>query len=437
MIQLDMMRSFMPLRDGSVLQYQVGREEGWQTLGGPGTGIQWYSSFNITNLPGGSNTGWGLEYFNPDQSWVTAIHDLDDVAGKNPVLFRIAVGTEGVGSVGNQGFAFDNIMIGTRSKLVVLEHFTNSSDATSMAADEVVDTIAASERGDLVDLQYHMSYPGFDPMNENNPDPASVRSFNYGVPSVPYAVIDGGVSQEYRFDFSELKATPNNSQLNLLSLQRPLFAVELDVTWMESSLEAVTTVTCNTDRYNDNIHLYIVVMETEVTAYTGLNGDQSFRNVVLDMIPNPAGKLLGDNWVLGSSDTRTDTWTYPSFVEDLEELAVVAFIQDRTTNQVLQAAANYRTPQVGIGDTPFGVRTLQLYPNPGKSLVHVNLGREALEDGRLEIVDMNGRVVQNTHIPMGYQIYQLDIHTLERGLYMVQWYEGDRLRAHTKLVKID
>jgi len=436
MIELDIMRSFMPLRDGSVLQYQIGRDEGWQTLGGPESGIEWYSSFKINNLPGGSETGWGLEYYDPDHSWVRAIHDLDKLAGKESVMFRIAIGTEGVEGVGNQGFAFDNIMIGERSKLVVLEHFTNSSDAASKAADDVVDTIAFSERGDLVDLQYHMSYPGFDPMNENNPDPASVRSFNYGVPSVPYAVIDGGVSGEFRYDFSELKATPNNDQLNLLSLQKPLFDVELDVSWMEGSLETVTTVTCRTDRYTENIQLYIVVMETEVTAYTGLNGDQSFRNVVLDMIPL-TGKLLGDNWFLGTSDTRTDTWTYPSYVEDPEELAVVAFVQDRTTNQVLQAAADYRTPQVGIGDTPFGVRTLQLYPNPGISLVHVNLGREALEDGRIEIIDMNGRVVQQTHVPMGYQIYQLDIGALDRGLYMVQWFEGENLRAHTKLVKVD
>ena len=82
----------------------------------------------------------------------------------------------------------------------------------------MVDTLADTERGDVVDIQYHMSYPGDDPMNQNNPEPASTRSINYGIPTVPYAVVDGGVSPEYRYDFSDLKASPAQDNLKLLSL---------------------------------------------------------------------------------------------------------------------------------------------------------------------------------------------------------------------------
>ena len=438
MIQMDIMRSFVPTRDGAVLQYQASKEEGWKTVGEPGSGIEWYGNMALTNKPGGNDYGWSLDLFNPDDAWVRAVHGLDAVAGEPSVTFRVAIGTgSNEPGYGNQGFAFDNVSIGERTKLVLLEHFTNSSDITSRAADNVVDGIAAEERGNLVDLQYHMSYPGSDPMNENNPDPPVIRSFNLSVFSVPYAVVDGGISDEYRFDFSDLKATPSQDHIGQLSLKAPLFDIQLDVNWMEGALKSTATVTCKTDNYDGNIQLYVAVMETSVTEYTGLNGDQEFRNVVLDMLPDATGVLLGNNWRMDDSVSQVNNWNYQPYVEDAEELAVVAFVQDRNTKEILQAAASYRSPQVGIGDALYNMETLQLYPNPGKSLIHVNLGRDAREAGRLVIIDMNGRVVRQQLVPAGYQIHQLDISTLDRGLYMVQWYEGQQLRARGKLMKVE
>jgi hypothetical protein len=206
---------------------------------------------------------------------------------------------------------------------------------------------------------------------------------------------------------------------------------------MEGALKSTATVTCKTDNYDGNIQLYVAVMETSVTEYTGLNGDQEFRNVVLDMLPDATGVLLGNNWRMDDSVSQVNNWNYQPYVEDAEELAVVAFVQDRNTKEILQAAASYRSPQVGIGDALYNMETLQLYPNPGKSVIHVNLGRDAREAGRLVIIDMNGRVVRQQLVPAGYQIHQLDISTLDRGLYMVQWYEGQQLRARGKLMKVE
>ena len=101
--------------------------------------------------------------------------------------------------VGNQGMAVNNLHIAERSKITLLEHFTNSSYDTARMADDIVDALAISHSKDVIDLQYHMGYPGVDQLNENNPDPPSTRSFNYGVPLVPYSVLDGGISSDHRF----------------------------------------------------------------------------------------------------------------------------------------------------------------------------------------------------------------------------------------------
>jgi len=437
MISMDIMRSFVPERDGAVLQYQVSKNEGWKTVGEIASGIEWYNSSVISNEPGGSSTGWSLDVFNPDQDWVSVAHDLNMVAQVPNVTFRIALGSNGREGIGNQGFAFDNVSITQRTKMTVIEHFTNSSDAASMNADDIIDSFVKENSGDVIDIQYHMNIPGYDPMNENSPLSSSVRSFNYGIPSVPYAVLNGGVVEEDRFDFSELKSTLEIDQVMQLSLQKPVFDVDLEVNWMEGGLEATTMVTCDVDRYDDNIQLYVVVFETSVTQYTGENGDSEFRNVVLDMLPTPAGKLLGDNWRLGYDEIRENDWTYLPFVEDTDDLGVVAFVLNRNTNEILQAATSYKTPQVGTKRTAAMVESLFIYPNPARNVVNVNLGRPAQQDGRLEIIDMNGRVVHNENVPKGYQIYQVEVSSLNRGIYMIQWYEGGTLKGRNKLITVD
>ncbi|MEN8228596.1 MAG: T9SS type A sorting domain-containing protein [Bacteroidota bacterium] len=436
LIQMDIMKSFAA-GSGALLQYMDLFEEGWKTIGEETPGIAWYNTDSIESLPGGSSVGWGWDLFNPDSDWITAAHDLEELAGKPNVSFRVAFATDESQSIGNQGFAFDNLFIMERTKRVVLEHFTNSSDASSAAADDVVDAFGSDYSSDIIDIHYHMDYPGIDPMNQNNPDPSDIRSFTTGIPNVPYAILDGGISEEFRYDFTDLKTTPNVENMKLLSLQVPSFDVNLEVTWLDQSLEATTSVTCDVDHYAEYIQLYVVVFETSINAYTGINGDTAFRNVVLDMLPTPAGKLLGDNWSQGSNDTRVNTWTYQPFVEDVEDLAVVAFVQDRNSKQILQAAVEFKTPQVGIGKKPIQMDALHIYPNPASDLVYVNLGRPSERDGRFEIIDMNGRIVHNEHVPMGYQVCQLEIQSLNRGFYMIQWYEAGTLKGRNKLVKVD
>ncbi|HDS07770.1 MAG TPA: T9SS type A sorting domain-containing protein, partial [Bacteroides sp.] len=434
-IKLDIMKSFIPGLNGAVLQYMDVNEEGWKTLGADTPGLNWYNVSTIYNQPGESSTGWGLNVFNPDTDWVTAIHDLNGLVGNRNVTFRLAIATTGAQGIGNQGFAFDNVTITERSKRAVLEHFTNSSNASSRSADDLIDAYGKTYAKDLVDLQYHMDYPGSDPMHDNNPSPPTTREFFYGVPQVPYAILDGGVESSHRYDFSELKTTPSADQINLVSLEIPAFDIDLEVDWIEGSLEATTTVTCVTDQYENNIQLYMVVFESLVTAYTGINGDTEFRNVVLDMMPTAAGRLLGGNWYRNVKDIRTDTWTYAPYVEDVDDLGVAAFVQDRNTGQILQAAVNYKTPQVGIGDQPAGLGNLHVYPNPASHSIYVNLGSRTEHGGIIRLTDMSGRVVIAENMPAGYQIYQLDIQHLNHGMYVLEWIESGRIRGLNKVVK--
>jgi hypothetical protein len=436
-IELDLMRSFVPDLDGAVLQYQDVLEEGWKLVGDATSGMNWYNSSDIQYEPGGSSSGWTLlDVFNPDKQWVSAAHDLDVLAGNTIAKFRIAITTSGAEGTGNQGFAFDNIAINQRSQRTVLEYFTNSSDINSRSADDEVDAILTKSASGTIDLQYHMDYPGTDPMNINNPDPASSRAFYYGVPQVPYAILQGGVESDQRYTFDEIKAENIEEDVREISLGEPQFEVELEVTWTATGLDATTTVTCKVNSFIEFIQLYLVVFEKEVTAYTGGNGDSNFKNVVLDMLPTPAGKLLGDNWYNGKSDVRTNSWTYASFVEDLEDLGIAAFIQERSTGRILQAAVNYASGgPVSIGNGKEWGEILTTYPNPARDLLFVNIGERSGKDGVIELIDMSGQVVLNLEVPAGYQVIQLNIDYLNPGFYLVRWIESDQLRGYSKIIK--
>jgi hypothetical protein len=276
---------------------------------------------------------------------------------------------------------------------------------------------------------------GMDPMNENNPLSSSTRSFNYGVPVVPYTVLDGGADSNHRYDFSGLKEGPVEDHLRLITLESPAFDIELSVDWMESGLEAHTNITCLDDHYDNFVQLYLVVFETSVTAYTGRNGDTDFRNVVLDMLPSPTGRLLGDNWREGGIDNRSHSWDYKPYVEDIGELAVVAFLQDRTNGHILQAAVDYRDPTVGIMDPASELRGLNVYPNPAQSSVYVNLGSSTEHSGRIELLDVNGKIVLQQQIPAGYQVVQLDINQMNQGIYLLRWIESEKTMGISKLIK--
>ena len=299
-----------------------------------------------------------------------------------------------------------------------------------------MDSLGVKHQEELIHIQYHTAFPGEDPMNENNPYPASTRTFYYTIQQVPYAVLDGGAQEQLRHDFQDLKTIPLTSEVAAAPLEIPPFRISLQVDWSESGLECAAKVTCAKGPCQENIQLYVVVIEREVRIYRGLNGDTLFRNVVLDMLPDPMGSLLGGDWEKGDQETRTYSWNYGPYVEDISELGVVAFIQERSSGKILQAAVSYRDWAVEVEQVA-EMPMLQVYPNPVKDQLFINLGRSPEVAGQLRLVDMNGREMKVVGIPPGYQIHSLDMGDLNRGLYILYWFEGEQFRGLTKVVKTE
>jgi hypothetical protein len=67
----------------------------------------------------------------------------------------------------------------------------------------------------------------------------------------------------------------------------------------------------------------------------------------------------------------------------------------------------------------------------------VNLGKICEKPGMLRLVDMNGREVLAEPVPVGVQIYQLAVPQLNRGVYILYWFEDGQFRGLSKVVKTE
>lgn len=439
-IQLDMMKSFVPGIDGAVLQYQDLVSEGWKTIGTVGGGMNWYNDTAIYHQPGGSRFGWSLVTSEPDHAWVTASNSLEVLAGNPRVKFRLVIATgdsrEIAPGIYNQGFAFDNFFIKKAIlRRSVLEYFTNAAGAAIYPADSLVEDWSLEHTGYVYDLHYHMDYPEQDPMHEYNPHPPSTRAFNYGVPGVPYAVLNGGVTPEYRFDLSPPSEGIDDEVLIGSSMETPLFELSLAVDYLENRLEGTATVVCLTDDFDSYLQLYIVIIEQAVTSYPVLTPDSSFRNVVLAIWPDAAGTLLGNQWSSGTMVETDFTWDYVTYLEDVDDLSVVAFVQDRDNKLILQADALPKTPFVGIPWKNRDMGSMVLYPNPARDYLTVHFGERSVLRGELVVIDIAGQEVLYSDIRHGSTTQVIDISAIPEGIYMVIWKETGIIRGQAKLVR--
>lgn len=435
MVRMDVMRSFDRNRDGAVIQYTLDNGATWNTLGNIGEGINWYNSFEIANRPGGgrdgagSSIGWsGEDLFTPDTGWVTVAHDLDILSDERLVIFGIFYATDGASVIENQGFAVDNIYIGERTKRGLIEHFTNSGDPGSVAADNTINSFVEDNELDMASLHYHMPYPGEDQINENNPAPASARSFYYGITQVPFALMDGGIVDEYRYDFAP--SNPSVNQLKKLTLERPAFDMDLKFQLYSGHLSTNVEVTAFDQIDSAVVILHVAVVEKEVTS----DGGMTLRNVVLDLLPSAAGTVLPFRWDRDETVTRQFSWAY-KHVGDEDDLMLVAFLQDRETGKVLQVVTSDESV-FPLHVREFRISPMKVYPNPAKNILHIERDDDVFSFTTIEISDLTGRVVMLRKVEQGDRHTEIDISELSVGTYILSCKENGIARGRQSFIKL-
>ena len=416
MIALDLWEEFGRDHDGAVLQYSVNNDDRWLNVGDTGQGINWYNSSQIAGMPGGQETGWTAS---SENGWTERRHDLDVLAGQENIRFRLAYGSDGSG-LSEGGFAFDNIRIGERTRLVLLEHFTNANDQGSLEANQIIYDIARSKPDDFIFISYHTSFPASDPINiQNTADPAA-RALYYGISSVPFSIMDGGPGGEGEFDYSSL--VPDENELIRRALTDPYFSIDISQNQTGSDLYIEVEVKSVLSLGPLDLTLHVAILETDVPAeLAGLEGDMIFRNVVRKLQPDAGGTLLSKDWTPGIPENYSFNWTITN-VYNAEKLAIVAFIQDEKSREIYQTgyADEFGIPVSSELVTPeVPVTNVDFHPNPVKENLFIDFGRITNGDHIMEIYNLSGKIVRSEVLRAGNSLYETDPSTLPGGIYLI------------------
>jgi|WetSurMetagenome_2_1015567.scaffolds.fasta_scaffold00006_23 hypothetical protein len=435
MISIDMWKRLDRNHQGAVLQYKIGSTGSWEYAGSLSDGINWFNSALIKGRPGGGEMGWTSDTLETQYNSVK--HKLEGLEGKTDVTFRIAYGSDG--STLRDGLAFDNIFIGSQTRKVLIEHFTNLSSSASSNTNSLADTIAGGNPQDVAYIQYHTNFPGRDSYYDANSGEASARILYYGLSRTPYSFIDGGsdfANYASRYDFSTSLAFLDSNEVARRSLINAPFDINLKAVATEGVLTVDAVVKARSDRSVKNLTLFIAVVEKENNDATAANGDNSFRNVFRKMIPDAGGKDLKKVWLNGDSVVIPDQSWMIENIKDNSKIEVIAFLQNNVTREVYQAAS---VPNIdigtGINDTPVaGKLHFALYPNPAVNKLTINFGKPLTGNTDIRIYDLQGSIVSEFKTGTDRTFFTIDDLNLNQGIYLIRISQGGTDLGSRKLV---
>jgi hypothetical protein len=182
-----------------------------------------------------------------------------------------------------------------------------------------------------------------------------------------------------------------------------------------------------------DLALRIVIYEPLINTVTGINGDNSFRNVVKTIIPGAAGISIPQSWNKADSVVIQESWIMKN-VYVPQNIKAAAFIQNEDTHEIYQAASDVRGIFTGNEDPierPGAVT--RVYPNPA-SHSFILLFKENQKETTVQMFNSVGRLVRTLQIPDGTRQTEMNIEELPSGVYLLHILEKGISPENTKVI---
>lgn len=217
-------------------------------------------------------------------------------------------------------------------RLVLLEHFTQASCGPCATYNPSIHSLLVANPDKITSINYHTSWPGYDPMyNHNTVDNAARTSF-YNVSSVPNSVLDGNFYNGHPGGWNiatvnERYAVP--SPCNLFTYQR--LSPTQDTLFVTMVVEASTAMT-------GQIAATVAVIEKHIhfNSPPGSNGEKDFYNVMKKLLPSRSGQMLPTPMSAGDYFILESYWVLAN-VYNINELSLIGYVQNTITKEILQS----------------------------------------------------------------------------------------------------
>ncbi len=245
------------------------------------------------------------------------------------------------------------------ARTVLIEEWTNASCAPCAAQNPAFNALLDANEENVVSIKYQWYFPGYDPFQEQNPTEINNRGEYYGVTGVPTAWINGtapgdayaGGVGAWDIAGGGYEGGPYGYNQAVLDFEAALMS-PISLTLTHELNEDATEVTVNVTITNESLEdftmddgrLHVALLEEEVIFPTppGSTDELEFTNVMRKMYPDENGTTV-TTIPAGMSMDFTLTGAVPDYIYGLNQLSVVAFVQDHTSTEVWQSAIT--TPQ--------------------------------------------------------------------------------------------
>lgn len=430
MISMDIWSDTEPNFDGAVLQASFDAGVNWTTVGTTDRGMEWYNATGILADPGNQvrgTTDTRLGWTGRDTTWRRAGYRLDELlADSSSVRFRIAFAsvTEQNPDATNNGFAFDNIFIGERDKLALVEYFTDHQAGWE-------DSLRADIRTNIKDvslLTYGM--PG-SPFYEVYSAGPRARALVYGISEPDHIALGGSIFLNKiellrQMDFDRSTLNPVEFEITIDSSRNHPIAIT-SLSKPDSGVERI---------------VYLAVVEDSVVV----NGKIT-NGLLRKFLPDPGGisyrewpddsvvKITMEpyQWLMGDFPS-------PQIVSQYENLRLLVFVQDADTKEIYQVASEKIWSEVvrredvnrrGTAEELLSI--LRIFPNPTQGPLFVELPSLFESDVMMQVRDMAGRDLAGISLPAREKLHIIDLSHLAQGIYSLHMSRQGKMFFQTRI----
>lgn len=228
---------------------------------------------------------------------------------------------------------------------VMVESFTQASCGPCASQNPAFGTLLQSNGTNVVLLKYQTSWPGYDPMNLQNPTEVAARVTYYGVTGVPNVRLDGVQNAGTSGSVTQAMLTNRLNQSTPIDMRLDhQLSADYDSIFIQCTVKNLGTTEFNPG----GVVLHTAITEKQILfpEPPGSNGELDFKSVMRKMLPNASGAALA---AIPAGDSLTITYgvALPSYIYNFARIGVVAFVQKTSDKQVYQAVESFPKPIQG------------------------------------------------------------------------------------------
>ncbi len=258
------------------------------------------------------------------------------------------------------------------NRRVLIEEATNASCPPCAAQNpafnaNIVQPNMATDK--LTAVKYQAWFPGFDPMYNQNSAELDERITYYGLQNigVPTTALNGRVPDNNNTTgggWSGYAGGPYGYTQAVVDAEyadMTPFTLDISHSFSNDLSTVMVTVTVTNVDVNafsgSDMRLHVALLEEEIVFNTapGTNGETEFQEVMRKMYPDALGTSIDDDWAASQTQTFNISGAIPSYLYNLTEISIAAWIQDNNTQEVWQS--NYSSP-IQIDGPDMGVTAL-------------------------------------------------------------------------------